>query len=143
MKLSVKKYFAVLGACCWMLLSVQLVAVNGKVLRRVPRGVWGGEHIQLTVKPAGADIEYDCGGGTINGPLLLDRRGGFNNRGTHTRGHGGPIRLGEQPNNSAALYTGKVTGRVMTLTVKLAGTDEHVETYTLRQGVVPRLHRCL
>ncbi|MCA1593585.1 MAG: hypothetical protein LC754_13230 [Acidobacteria bacterium] len=129
--------------CLVVLLSAQATFGKGYVGRRVPNGVWGGGGIRMTVSRDGAEIEYDCGGGTIDAPLVLNRRGGFDVRGTHTRGHGGPIRLGEQPNTSAARYTGKMTGKVLTLTVKLAGANETAGIYTLRLGVEPRLHRCL
>jgi len=143
MYIKVKKIIAVVLLCSVALLSPAATMGKGKIMRRAPGGTWGGEHIRLTVNRDDAVIEYDCGGGTIDGPLLLDRRGNFSVRGTHTRGHGGPIRLGEPDNRRTAFYAGKISGKTMTLNVKLDGSNEPVATYTLRQGVESRLHRCL
>src|SRR3954469_23646810 len=54
------------------------------------RGVWGGEHISLTVGSKDAKLEYDCAHGTIDQPLKFDNHGRFNVSGTHTWESGGP-----------------------------------------------------
>ncbi|MGB8510549.1 MAG: hypothetical protein WCD76_19400 [Pyrinomonadaceae bacterium] len=133
----------VFSFCLAVSLPTSAASGTAKAGRRIPNGIWGGTGIRMTVENDGATIEYDCGGGSIDGPLALNRRGGFDLKGKHARGHGGPIRLGEPSNEQTARYTGKVSGKVMNLTVKLANSNEAMATYTLRQGVEPRLHRCL
>ena len=50
---------------------------------QVKTGVWGGQHARLEVAAGGATIEYDCGRGTIDEPLVLDAQGRFAARGRH------------------------------------------------------------
>ena len=45
------------------------------LLKSVPTGSWGGEHIRMIVTKTGAKIEYDCALGTIDEALLLDKDG--------------------------------------------------------------------
>src|SRR6266849_4268008 len=54
-------------------------------------GVWGGDHVTVTVASAGAHFEFDCAHGDVGTPLVLDGRGQFNATGTFVREHGGPI----------------------------------------------------
>ena len=57
----------------------------------------------------------------------------------HHREHGGPIRIDEENAGSPAIYSGSVTGDTMTMTVKLADSDEVVETFTLKRGGAGRV----
>ncbi len=109
---------------------------------RVAPGLWGGPHIRLEVKKDSAAIEYDCAHGTIDHPLVLDRRGRFNVTGTHVREHGGPIRRDETPNELPARYTGWTDGKQMKLTVRLSDTNEVIGTFTLTRGSEGRLFKC-
>lgn len=107
---------------------------------RIPKGVWGGPHINMNVRSRSATIEYDCASGMIQGPLVVDAAGSFHLGGTHTAERGGPVRADEQPREQPAVYTGTVKGNTMTLTVKIAGEDE--ETFTLEQGKPGKLFKC-
>lgn len=109
---------------------------------RVAPGLWGGPHIRLEVKKDSAALEYDCAHGTIDHPLVLDRRGRFDVSGTHTREHGGPIRRDEKPNTLPARYTGWTDGKQMKLTVRLSDTNEVIGTFTLTRGSEGRLFKC-
>jgi hypothetical protein len=109
-------------------------------MQRIPTGLWGGEHIRVDVGTKSATIEYDCAHGVIEGPLTVDTRGRFNLRGTHTPERGGPIRAGEQERSQPATYTGSISGDTMTLTLKLAGSED--ETFTLQKGKEAELFKC-
>lgn len=68
-----KKVFrliAILVSIC-SLLAVHLVSAQDPEEKLpVLLGVWGGEHLQLTVLNSGAILEYDCALGNIGEPLL-------------------------------------------------------------------------
>ena len=115
---------------------------SGKQAGRVEAGTWGGQHIQLTVRADGAGIEYDCANGTVTGALELDAEGRFDLRGTHTREHGGPVRVDEEPESHPARYEGRVSGRTMTLSVTLTDTNERVGNFTLTLGREGRIFKC-
>lgn len=125
-----------------VLLVGSSVASRPRKMQRIPTGAWGGPHIRIDVEQRSATIEYDCANGTIDGPLTVDSRGRFTWRGAHNREHGGPIRIDEQANTQRVIYTGSVKGDTMTLTVKLADTNEVLETYTLKRGSLGRVLKC-
>ena len=108
-------------------------------MQRIPRGVWGGQHINVEVGEKSATIEYDCASGVIDGPLVVDGNGRFSLRGTHKRERGGPIRSDDPGRSEPATYTGSINGNTMTLTLKL-GDDE--ETFTLEKGKPGDLFKC-
>lgn len=109
---------------------------------RIPEGGWGGVGIQLVVRGDGAEIEYDCANGSLDGPLALDGEGNFSINGTHTREHGGPIRINEKSQSRPARYTGRVQGQSMSLTVTIDGASEALGTFTLTRGTPGRLRKC-
>ena len=111
--------------------------------RRLPKGVWGGEHMGLWVERSGARVEYDCGHGTIDQPLVLDRRGGFNLKGTHFQEHGGPVRIGEENKGQPARYTGSLSAQTLTITVTLVNTSQTIGTFHLQHNHEPHLVKCL
>jgi hypothetical protein len=112
-------------------------------MQRLQTGSWGGPHIHIDVGPGSATIQYDCANGTIEGPLTIDRKGNFTWHGIHNREHGGPIRADETSNGRPAIYSGSVKGDTMTLTVKLANTNDVVDTFTLKRGSQGRVFKCL
>lgn len=111
--------------------------------QRISSGSWGGDQINVKVETNSATIEYSCAHGTINGPLILDSKGQFTLTGTHTRERGGPTRSDESANAKAAVYTGTVNGKTMTLTVKYADSDEEIGTFKVVLGEEARLFRCM
>ena len=106
-------------------------------------GDWGGEHIALTITPAGGSLEFDCAHGTIEEPILPAANGTFDAAGVYVREHGGPIREGEPPDSHPAHYVGRIDGSRMTLTVTLTDGDEWIAHYTLVQDAPPRVYKCL
>jgi hypothetical protein len=121
-----------------------------KVRRRAPDalipGVWGGEHIQLTVTESGARIEYDCAHGTVEGKIVVDSQGRFNVYGRHVEEHGGPVRPTEVEEEGASGYrvrlSGRVGGSLLKLTVTRADTREVIGTYNLARDREPLLVKC-
>jgi hypothetical protein len=105
-------------------------------------GTWGGEHISLEVTADGAQVEYDCGHGTVDEKIVGDSQGRFTLRGTHVREHGGPVRKDEKADSHPARFAGQIKGDAMTLTVTETDTNETVGTFTLAYGQQPRLMKC-
>lgn len=110
---------------------------------KVRPGIWGGDHVGVTVTETGGTLEYDCAAGTIDQPFMLDAAARFDLVGTHVRGHGGPARDGEEPDRHPARYTGRIDGGTMTLTVTMTDLNQPVGTFTLTVGASPRIVRCL
>jgi hypothetical protein len=125
-----------------VLLITAAAASRPRKMQRLSTGSWGGPHIRVEVGSDSATIDYDCANGTIDGPLTVDSKGRFTWHGTHNREHGGPIRIDEQSNGRRAIYSGWVKGDTMNLTVKLAGTNEVVDTFTLKRGGSGRVFKC-
>jgi hypothetical protein len=103
-------------------------------------GMWGGDHIAMTVEDARAHIELDCAHGEI--PTRLPAAP-FSVAGTFVREHGGPIRDGEIPDTHPAVYVASTSGPVMTLTIRLTDAGEIVGTFTLTRGSAGRVFKCL
>src|SRR5687767_10155675 len=78
-------------------------------------GPWGGWHVRMSVTSVEGRLESDCAGGVIEEPLRPDGEGRFTASGTHTPGHGGPIRDGEILPSFRARYDGRVKGEQMSL----------------------------
>jgi len=112
-----------------------------KRARRVPAGDWGGPHAGLTVEEKGARLELDCAHGAIGEPLTMDAKGAFQAEGRYYREHGGPTLRDEKDEGRAARYSGTVSGRTLTLTVKL-GDGETLGPFTVALGRPPRLMKC-
>jgi hypothetical protein len=106
-------------------------------------GIWGGDHIAMTVADAATHIEFDCAHGDAPGSLTVDARNQFTVAGTFVREHGGPIREGEAPDSHPAIYSGSVTSNTMTLSVRLTDTNESIGTFTLTRGTTGRVVKCL
>lgn len=111
----------------------------------VPTGLWGGEHIRLTVTETGASVEFDCAFGKIDRPLLLDKEGNFEVRGVYMAERGGPRRLEGEPavRPHAALFYGWTDGSQMRLRVTLPDTGTDIGTFLLGLGDRPQLEKCL
>jgi hypothetical protein len=106
-------------------------------------GPWGGSHVSMHVTSAGARLEYDCAEGVIEEPLRSDAEGRFRATGSHTPGHGGPIREGEYLPAFRARYDGYVKGGQMSLLVTLTETGAELGPFELRRGSSGLLVRCL
>ena len=110
---------------------------------RLPAGVWGGDHVSLSVADTSTHLELDCAHGDIPAVPTLDRHGQFDVAGTYVREHGGPIRQGEIPDSHPAIYSGLVASTTMTLTIRLSDTNESIGAFTLLAGSSGRVFKCL
>ena len=110
---------------------------------RLPAGLWGGDHISISLTDASTHLELDCAHGDIPAVLALDRQGQFNVAGTYVREHGGPIRQGEIPDRHPAIYSGFVASTMMTLTIRLSDTNDSIGTFSLASGSFGRVLKCL
>lgn len=127
------------------LLATLLIAGCAGAALRVPvTGQWGGEHVGLLLNSGGGGaLEYDCASGSIDGPVVTDAAGRFSVVGTHSPGHGGPDRIGDDPPRFPATIAGIVRGDVMTVVVDVAAIAQRLGPFTLRRGAAPNLMRCL
>ena len=127
------------------LVAVAAHACGGATTRpsQLPPGVWGGDHLSLSVADTSTHLELDCAHGDIPAVPTLDRQGQFEVAGTYVREHGGPIRQGEIPDSHPALYVGVVASRTMTLTIRLSDTHELVGTFTVVSRAIGRVFKCL
>jgi hypothetical protein len=128
-------------ACSIIFLWPEGVALKSRT-RLVKNGIWGGEHIGLSVEKNLARLEYDCAHGTIDQSMKVDGEGRFNVTGRHIREGGGPVSEGERPDSHPALYRGQVTGEKMVVTITLTDIKETVGTFTLTYGQQPNLFKC-
>jgi hypothetical protein len=106
-------------------------------------GMWGGDHIALTVGGTSAHAEFDCAHGDIPIAVMVDDRNEFDVSGTFTRERGGPIREGEVPDSHPAAYTASVAETTMVLTVRLTDTNEAIGTFKLTRGSPGLVVKCL
>jgi hypothetical protein len=106
-------------------------------------GLWGGEHVTLTVNDASSHLEFDCAHGDIPSALKPGADKTFTVPGTFVREHGGPIREDENVDARPAMYIGSVTGQTMQLTIRLTDPDSLIGTFTLIHGAPGRLLKCL
>lgn len=104
----------------------------------VPPGNWGGPSVNLTVTASGGTIEFDCGRGSVDQPMVLDSNGRFDVAGTFIR-EGGPAK--ENPDRIPARYIGRTDGKTMALTVTIGDTT--VGPLTLTFGTQTRLFKCV
>ena len=109
----------------------------------VPGDFFGGEGVLLTIRDAGADLEWDCAVGRIEETFETATDGSFDLDGTHTPGTGGPIREDDPPRTEPARYTGELSGSRMTLSVELPESDVTLGPYELRYREEALLRRCL
>jgi len=109
----------------------------------VQAGTWGGDHVLLTVSGTGANAEFDCAHGTIDGPLSLDSSQRFDVAGTFVQEHGGPIRVDEQLVAVPARYAGTSRQGAMTLTITLTSNGQSLGPFTLTFGQQGSVFKCL
>ena len=105
-------------------------------------GVWGGRHIRFEVTERGANVEYDCARGTVEGRIVVDRRGRFTAYGLHYEERGGPVRPGGGAHGYRVRLNGRVGGSLMKLTVTRPDTRQVIGTFTLARDREPELVKC-
>jgi len=120
----------------------QTGGTRGRRADALTPGVWGGEHIRFEVTERGADVEYDCAHGTVEGRIVVDRRGRFSVKGIHYEEHGGPSRAGKEEVAYPVRLSGVVGGSLMKLTVTRAGTRRVVGSFSLARDREANLVKC-
>jgi hypothetical protein len=118
-------------------------SMSGPVPARSPAsilGVWGGEHIRMTIEPEGAVIQYDCGEGSIDTGIVPDAEGRFQAEGTFTPG-GGPDPIFGRP-RQAAIYAGTILDGSMDLTCTVIDTSQSLGSFNLTFSDNGRLMPC-
>ena len=123
------------GACVGAMLA-------GADADRLRTGTWSGEHVALTVTAAGAHVEFDCASGDISQPLMVDPDNRLAVEGVFVQEHGGPVRLGEEPERIPARYSGRLSGQTLAFDVTLIESNETVGTFTVVHGATPRVRKC-
>jgi hypothetical protein len=109
----------------------------------VPEGAWGGVGVSLRVSASGAEIEFDCGRGTLGAPLRFGADGRFDVSGRYVPGRPGPARPGDsEASGRDASYRGRVDGDTLTLEVLPSGSGRALGPFSLRRGATPRLRKC-
>lgn len=126
-----------------LLLTLAAAACITGPTPEIGSGPWGGSHVSMQVTSAGARLVYDCADGVIEEPLRPDAEGRFTAVGSHTPGHGGPVREGEILPAFRARYDGHVSGDRMTLLVTMTETGVVMGSFQLRRGSSGQLVRCL
>jgi hypothetical protein len=106
-------------------------------------GVWGGDHIAMTITESSVHVELDCAHGDVPNPIMIDARDQFSAAGTFVREHGGPIRVDETLDSHPAMYTGSVSSSSMMLTIQQTDTNQTIGTFTLVRGTQGRVVKCL
>jgi hypothetical protein len=106
-------------------------------------GVWGGDHIAMTITESSVHVELDCAHGDVPSAIRIDGRNQFDVMGTFVREHGGPVREGEVLDTHPARYTGSLTSSGMTLTIQQTDTSQALGTFVLVQGAQGRVVKCL
>ncbi|MEA2573758.1 MAG: hypothetical protein QOH93_1056 [Chloroflexia bacterium] len=108
----------------------------------LPEGVWGGNHLQLTVHQGGAELEFDCAHASVPQTLLVSNNT-VDAAGTFVREHGGPIRDGEPQDAHPMRILGTLNGNTLSLTVVLLDTKQELGTYVLTFGKQGMILKCL
>ena len=109
----------------------------------MPTGLWGGDHINMTVGETSSRVELDCAHGEIPTALTPDSSGAFSVVGTFVPERGGPIREDGSLQVHPAIYVGVVTADTMRLTIRMTYPDLLVGTFMLTRGTAGRLVKCL
>ena len=108
----------------------------------VDTGIWGGDHVTLSVGNGASHLEFDCAHGDIPGALNASH-GEIQAIGTFVREHGGPIRIDEPLDSHPAFYSGTVSTDTMKLSIRLTDSGDVIGSFTLARGVPGRVLKCL
>src|SRR5436305_7479681 len=118
----------------------QIIGAQTVVQTVVANGTWGGTGLSVTVSSTGAEVEFDCAHGRIEGTIHLGKTGSFDVKGTFAPEHGGPILRDEDAAAYAARYKGRVAGDTMTVTVLQGATK--IGPFRVKRGARPILRKC-
>ena len=124
-----------------MVLRVASLQSQSKKVK-VPNSTWGGQHIGLEIANDHTTLDFDCAHGNINQPFETDSAGAFDLAGTYVKESPGPARQDAGEEHHQARYSGRIEGKVMTLTIKLIDRGEIIGRFTLKRGALPQVAKC-
>ena len=104
-------------------------------------GDWGGQHVRLSVLEDRAEIEFDCGHGSLDEPPAPGKDGRFRVKGRYVPERGGPTLKDAAVSSQPARYEGSIAGERMTLEVAIDGGDT-LGPFELTRGGRARLVKC-
>ncbi len=104
-------------------------------------GDWGGPHARLSILTDGAEAEFDCGHGSLEGTLVPGKNGEFRVPGRYVAERGGPTLKDVASSSRPARYQGSIDGERMTLEVVIDG-GETLGPFELTRGGRARLVKC-
>ena len=124
--------------------SANLNAANEKNMsNQQDEEMWGGDHISITFRGEGAQVEFDCAHGEFSKRLKTDADGTFDVPGTFTQESAGPTRADRMPSARSVNYRGKIEGDTMSLSITFSDNNESVGSYTLKRGKHGRIRKCM
>jgi hypothetical protein len=109
---------------------------------RVAVGTWGGQHVALIVTEEGARLDFDCASGEIRQPLTIDSKGKLAVDGVFMREHPGRQRVGEEPEEQPARYSGTIAGDTLTFEVTLKESKQSMGTFVVTRGATAQVRKC-
>jgi hypothetical protein len=104
-------------------------------------GEWGGQHVRLSILKHGAEVEFDCGHGSLDEPPAPGKNGGFSVKGRYVAERGGPTLKDVTAPSQPARYEGSIAGERMTLKLAIDGGDT-LGPFELTRGGHARLVKC-
>jgi hypothetical protein len=85
-------------------------------------GTWRSIAAEMTLTVQGGSIQFGCASGTINAPVVVNAQGEFRVDGTYTQGSGvPPPPESPPPMPQPTVYTGKVSGNMLTFNLQIQG----------------------
>lgn len=108
----------------------------------VPTGEWGGRGIRLVLEKSGGQLEFDCAEGEISQKLTMNKKGSFTANGFFIRRYPGPIRTDIPLKKQPARFSGKVSGKNMTLKITLTESKEDLGSFILQRGDGGNIRGC-
>lgn len=102
------------------------------------KGTWGGDNAGVIVSDTSAHVHIGCTVGDTRGAIVVGADGRFDATGLYNITAYPVYRGPDHP----ARFTGRVSGRIMTLTVSLTDTTVTLGPVTLIYGAVPKMGPC-
>jgi hypothetical protein len=126
------------------LVALTAVACNDDIVQPdALLGSWGGVDAGFTVTATGAALVLTCGAGEVDAPIRPDFEGRFVVQG-ETWYVGGAPPSGNAPPRTPSLFSGRVDGDRLTLTIAInaPAVDGVPRTYQLMRNATPEVLMC-
>lgn len=108
-------------------------------LDRIPDGNWGGDRIGLFVDQSGVTFVFDCSGGRVDQPIVLDAGGNFDVLGTYSGG-GNTQNADHSPH--PARYAGHATRTHVDVTRTVLDQSDPGVSFSAFLGASPMVVAC-